>query len=120
MLVEEAAELEAAARVADRHVVGIDHAEQLGARGRLAEHAQSTAGPMLDCSAAGTVLRSEPSKRTFMELESDSDVGLTPEFQLAMRRARAVTGRGSEARRNAMREREVVLQFALTSTAPPL
>ena len=64
----ESAELEAAARVTDRHVVGIDHADQLGARGRLAEHAQSTARPMLDCSAAGTVLPSEPSKCTFMEL----------------------------------------------------
>ena len=38
---KEMVELEAAAHVADRHVVGIDHAGQLGARPRLADHAQS-------------------------------------------------------------------------------
>ena len=38
---KEIVELEAAAHVADRHVVGIDHAGQLGARPRLADHAQS-------------------------------------------------------------------------------
>ena len=79
---EEAAELEAAARVADRHVVGIDHADQLGARGRLAEHAQSIAGPMQDCSAAGTVLPSEPSKSTSMVLQPHSDVLLTSQAKV--------------------------------------
>ena len=68
MLVEEAAELEAAARVADRHVIGIDHADQLGARGRLAEHAQCIAGHAPGWTAAGTVLPSEPSTVTSMEL----------------------------------------------------
>ena len=74
---KDAVDREAAAHVSDRHVVGIDHADQLGARGRLAEHAQSIAGPKLDCSAAGTVLPSEPSTCTSTELELQRDVGST-------------------------------------------
>ena len=40
-IVKDAADLEAADHVADRHVIGIDHAGRLGSRARLADHAQN-------------------------------------------------------------------------------
>ena len=59
-------------------------------------------------------------RRTSMLLKHVSVRVSSGKTYLPMRRCRAVTGRGSEARRNAMREREVFLPFRLTSTAPAL
>ena len=47
----DAAEVEAAGHVGDCHVVGIDHADQLGDRRRLADHAQTNILILLDWTA---------------------------------------------------------------------
>ena len=59
-------------------------------------------------------------RRTFMLLKHVSVRVSSGKTYLPVRRCRAVTGRGSATRRNAMREREVVLPFTLRTGADAL
>ena len=90
---QDAAELVAVAHVADRHEVGTDHAGQLGAWVRLADHVQNTE----DAQSKQSILHGgggdhvdSPFRSTSMMVVSDSGVGLTPGLACAVRSGRAL------------------------------
>ena len=119
-LVKGAAELVAAAHVADRREVGLDHAGQLGAWARLGDDAHSDQSIQSILHDGGGDHVDSCHGATFMLTVCDSDVGLTPGLLCRVRHSRAVTGHAAEEAASAMREREVFLRFASTPTAPPL
>ena len=113
-------EIAAAIDVADGHEVGIDHASQLDARGRLADDAQAAQSIMSIQHRGGGDQVDSLFRSTSMKLLLDCVLLLTPDLQLRTRHSRAVTGHAAEEAASAMREREVFLRFASTPSAPPL
>ena len=75
--VQDAGELVAAAHVADRHKVGIDHTGQLGAWARLEDDAHSDQSMQSTLFSGGGDHVDSSHGATFMKLTLDSDVGLT-------------------------------------------
>ena len=74
-LVQDAAELEAAEHVSDRHEVAIDHADQCGERTHLADHAQAAQSMQSIHAPRRTGQLLSCCRSTSMELEHVSDVG---------------------------------------------
>ena len=105
-----AAELVAAAHVADRREVGLDHAGQLGAWARLGDDAHSDQSIQSILHDGGGDHVDSCHGATFMLTVCDSDVGLTPGLLCRVRHSRAVTGHAAGAAVSAMREREVFLR----------
>ena len=83
---QDAAELVAAAHVANRHVVGIDHAGLLFAWTRLPDHAQHDQPIQHDDAGAVLWPRSQLLRSTSMKTVLDSGIELTPDQASAMRR----------------------------------
>ena len=110
-LVQDAVELVAAAHVADRHEVGTDHAGQLGAWVRLADHAQAAQSKQSILHGGGGDHVDSPHRSTSMKMELDSVIDSSGKTYLAVRRGRAVTGREVATSASAVGRRQVVLRF---------
>ena len=83
---QDAAELVAAAHMANRHVVGIDHAGLLFAWTRLPDHAQHDQPIQHDDAGAVLWPRSQLLRSTSMMIVGHSVIGLTSDQAGAMRR----------------------------------
>ena len=80
-----AAELVAAAHVADRREVGLDHAGQIGAWSHLGDDAHSDQSMQSILLNGGGDHVDSRFGATFMKLTLDSGVGLTPDLHAEMR-----------------------------------
>ena len=117
--VEDEAEAAAATHVAGRHVVGIDHAGQLTARGHLpgdAFHDQSMQAFMR---AVGGVAMWPAGSWTSMGMECERDRISKIRARLATRNHLLSTAMAADRRASAVREREVFDQKVGHSTRHP-
>ena len=117
-LVKGAAELVAAAHVADRREVGLDHAGQLGAWARLGDDAHSDQSIQSILHDGGGDHVDSCHGATFMLTVCDSDVGLTPDLDHKLRHSRAVTGHAVGTDRSCAQKSLVVLPFVFTPLGP--
>ena len=113
-------EIAAAIDLADDHEVGIDHASQLDARGRLADDAQAAHSIMSIQHRGGGDQVDSLFRSTSMKLLLDCVLLLTPDLQLRTRHSRAVTGHAAEEAASAMRERQVFLHESGRTFTPNL
>ena len=115
-LVKDAAELVAAAHLADRHEVGIDHAGQLSAwtRLKLMRKADQSMQSILLIRGGDHVDSSHGA--TFMKLVCESGVESSPQTYLPVRRNRAVQGQAVDASPSRVRDRKLVLRFVYILT----
>ena len=113
-----AAELVAAAHVADRREVGLDHAGQLGAWARLGDDAHSDQSIQSILHDGGGDHVDSCHGATFMLTVCDSDVGLTPDLHSGRRHSRAVTGHAVGTDRSCAQKSLVVLPFVFTPLGP--
>ena len=104
-----AAELVAAAHVADRREVGLDHAGQIGAWSHLGDDAHSDQSMQSTLLSGGGDHVDSLFGATFMKLTLDSGVGLTPDLDGKLRRSRAVTGHAVGTDRSCAQKSLVVL-----------
>ena len=109
---KDAADVVAAAHVADGHEVGAHHAGQFGAWPRLSDLAQAAQSIMSIMQRGGGVHVDGRHGATFMKLESDSGVGLTPELLRYVGACGAVNGRAVATSASAVRKSDVVLPEA--------
>ena len=109
-LVHDAVQLEAAAHVADRHAIGIDHAGPFEAGPRLVDLAQADQSTLLAHVARRTDHMVCCQRSTSMELENVSVVDSSRKIYLSPRRDRAVNARAADASASAMDGRNLVLR----------
>ena len=120
-LVKGAAELVAAAHVADRREVGLDHAGQLGAWARLGDDAHSDQSIQSILHDGGGDHADSLHGATSMMTVSVSVGDSSPQTYLGMRRSRAVTGHAAATAASAVRERKVFLhETGRTFTPSPV
>ena len=103
----------AAAHVADRREVGIGHAGQLEARGRLEDDARNDQSMQQSTLGASGDRLDKLLRSTSMKLVSDSVNGLTSDLQSAARRCRGLLGHAVATPASQVRDGRVVLRFLL-------
>ena len=113
-----AAELVAAAHVADRREVGLDHAGQLGAWARLGDDAHSDQSIQSILHDGGGDHVDSCHGATFMLTVCDSDVGLTPDLDHKLRHSRAVSGHAVGTDRSCAQKSLVVPSFRVHTFGP--
>ena len=106
--VEDEAEAAAATHVAGRHVVGIDHAGQLTARGHLPDDAFHDQSMQAFMRAAGRVALWPAGSWTSMDTECDDDRISKIRARHLMRNDELYTATAADRGASATREQEVV------------
>ena len=114
-----AAKLEAAGQLADRHVIGIDHAGQIFAWVRLADLAHAEQSIQSNVLGGGGVRMDSCHGATSKRLEHVSVRDSSAKLYLGVRHGRAVTRRGTATAASAVREREVFLRQVHAILDPP-